>query len=148
MTHMPGNGSAEHDPACAVAHGTAVEEHTDRTLVAVFASPVAEYLLRYGPDLGFRCLLLEPDPERAARAGGSAPVATRLTEPLDETADVVVTDHHREELGPVLRELLAHRCRWIGVMGNPRHPAPHVAALTRLGVPPEEIARIHRPIGL
>jgi xanthine dehydrogenase accessory factor len=33
-------------------------------------------------------------------------------------------------------------------MGNPRHEGPHVAALTALGVPPEEIARVHRPIGL
>jgi xanthine dehydrogenase accessory factor len=33
-------------------------------------------------------------------------------------------------------------------MGNPRHEGPHVAALTALGLPPEEIARVHRPIGL
>jgi xanthine/CO dehydrogenase XdhC/CoxF family maturation factor len=33
-------------------------------------------------------------------------------------------------------------------MGNPRHAGPHVQALTELGVPPGEIARVHRPIGL
>ena len=33
-------------------------------------------------------------------------------------------------------------------MGNPRHEGPHVAALTELGVPPEEISRVHRPIGI
>jgi xanthine/CO dehydrogenase XdhC/CoxF family maturation factor len=33
-------------------------------------------------------------------------------------------------------------------MGNPRHPGPHVQALTELGVPKEEIARVHRPVGL
>jgi xanthine/CO dehydrogenase XdhC/CoxF family maturation factor len=60
----------------------------------------------------------------------------------------VVTDHHRAELGPVLRDALGSGARWIGVMGNPRHPAPHVPALAGLGVPPEEIARVHRPIGL
>ena len=40
----------------------------ERTLVAVFASPVAGYLLRYGADMGFRGLLLEPDEARAAGA--------------------------------------------------------------------------------
>jgi xanthine dehydrogenase accessory factor len=48
----------------------------------------------------------------------------------------------------VLRDALATKARWIGVMGNPRHVGPHVAMLTELGVPPAEIARVHRPIGL
>jgi xanthine dehydrogenase accessory factor len=61
---------------------------------------------------------------------------------------VVVTDHHRAELGVVLRDVLATKARWIGLMGNPRHVGPHVAALTALGVPEAEIARVHRPIGL
>ena len=67
---------------------------------------------------------------------------------LDGTADVVLTDHHRPELGIVLRDALASPARWVGIMGNPRHPAPHIPALTGLGVPPSEIARVHRPIGL
>ena len=33
-------------------------------------------------------------------------------------------------------------------MGNPRHEGPHVAALAGLGVPPEEVSRVHRPIGI
>ena len=33
-------------------------------------------------------------------------------------------------------------------MGNPRHEAPHIAALTELGVPASEISKVHRPIGL
>jgi xanthine dehydrogenase accessory factor len=48
----------------------------------------------------------------------------------------------------VLRDALARPVRWVGVMGNPRHEGPHVAALAALGVPPEEVARVHRPIGL
>lgn len=32
--------------------------------------------------------------------------------------------------------------------GQPRHPAPHIPALTELGVPAADIARVHRPIGL
>jgi len=143
----------DEDPACAVAHGAVPAPATsaigERTLVAVFASPVAGYLLRYGTDLGFRAFLLEPDGARAAGAAALGfPLITVLPEDLDDSADLVVTDHHRPELGVVLRDALATKARWIGVMGNPRHVGPHVAMLTELGVPPEEIARVHRPIGL
>jgi xanthine/CO dehydrogenase XdhC/CoxF family maturation factor len=142
--------SRDEDPACAVAHGTAAPEAAaERTLVAVFASPVAGYLLRYGTDLGFRVLLLEPDEARAAGAATAGfGVLTAVPDDLDETADVVVTDHHRPELGTVLRDALATKARWIGVMGSPRHAGPHVKMLAELGVPPGEIARVHRPIGL
>ena len=130
------------DPACGVAHGAPVPEATGRVLVAVFASPVAEVLLRWAPELGFRALLLDPDPARRAAATALADLADLAD------ADVVVTDHHRPELGEVLRDALAREVRWVGVMGNPRHEGPHVAALAALGVPPEEVARVHRPIGL
>jgi xanthine dehydrogenase accessory factor len=123
----------------------------DRLLVAVFASPVSEVLLRWGAELGFRTALVEPDPERVP--AGTPDLRVLAFAELDDelaggTADVVVTDHHRDELGELLRDALARPARWIGVMGNPRHEGPHVAALTRLGVPPEDIARVHRPIGL
>ncbi|HVV12287.1 XdhC family protein [Amycolatopsis sp.] len=122
------------DP-CAVAHGEEDERATGtRTLVAVFAGPVAEYLLKYGADLGYRTVSYDP-------ADGALPT-------LGEDTDVVVTDHHREELGPVLRDVLARPVRWVGVMGNPRHPGPHVEALKQLGVAPADIERVHRPVGL
>ena len=120
---------------------------TDRVLVAVFASPTAEVLLRWAPELGYRAVLVDPDPGRDADATGFADLAAGLVPDLAD-ADVVVTDHHRGELGEVLRDALAARTRWVGVMGNPRVEGPHVAALAALGVPPEEVARVHRPIGL
>lgn len=139
----------EHDPGCAVAHGEMPPPRADdRVLVAVFASPVADYLLRFGADLGFRGVLLEPDHERAAAVPGDAEVVTSAPAGLDGRADVVVTDHHRPELGTVLRDLLSYPARWIGVMGNPRHPGPHVEMLTELGVAAADIARVHRPVGL
>jgi xanthine dehydrogenase accessory factor len=121
-------------------------------LVAVFASPVSEVLVRWGTELGFRTVLVEPEAARVP-AGSAADLAVPGFGDLDDElaggdADVVVTDHHRPELGELLRDALARPSRWIGVMGNPRHEGPHVAALTALGVPPEEIARVHRPIGL
>ncbi|HEV7212608.1 MAG TPA: XdhC family protein [Blastococcus sp.] len=141
------------DPNCGVAHGhEPVDERPDRLLVAVFASPVSALLLRYGADLGFRTVLVEPDPARLEGVP-AADVAVRGFAELGAElaggrADVVVTDHHRDELGELLRDALAGPARWIGVMGNPRHEGPHVAALAALGVPPEEVARVHRPIGL
>ncbi|HZR54350.1 MAG TPA: XdhC family protein [Streptosporangiaceae bacterium] len=147
---MTTHGHAE-DAACAVAHGAHEHEHRtgERTLVAVFASPVAGYLLRYGADLGYTGLLLEPDAARAAAASVLGfPVLAEVPSDLDDGTDVVLTDHHRDELGVVLRDALATKARWIGIMGNPRHAGPHVAALTELGVASAGIARVHRPIGL
>ena len=64
-----------HDASCAVAHGTAPAPVEDKVLVAVFATPVANYLLRYGADAGYRAVLIEPDPERAKLAPDSFDLA-------------------------------------------------------------------------
>ena len=141
------------DSACAVAHSPVASATgsapAERTLVAVFASPVAGYLLRYGADVGYRGLLLEPDEARAAGAAALGfPLLTAIPDDIDDSADVVLTDHHRPELGFILRDALVTKARWIGIMGNPHHVGPHVAMLTELGVSPGEIARVHRPIGL
>jgi xanthine dehydrogenase accessory factor len=137
------------DPSCAVAHGAAPVPVSDKVLVAVFGTPVAGFLLRYAADSGYQAVLVEPDPERAAAAKAEG---ITLADSVDGfpagAADVVVTDHHRPELGVLLRDALASDARWVGIMGNPRHEGPHVAALSELGVPTEEIGRVHRPIGL
>lgn len=145
MTHF-------HDGvACDVAHGTAPAPSDGRTLVAVFATPVAEFLLRYAGDAGYRTVLVEPDADLAAKAkegvNGSEVISGIGSMPDAET-DVVVTDHHRDELGVMLRDSLATPARWVGIMGSPRHEPPHVQALALLGVAPDEVARVHRPIGL
>jgi len=151
----PATAAGSADPACDVAHGRAEVPASTRTLVAVFASPVARFLLSYARDTGYRPVLLEPAPGRddgPGPDGEPAPdgvtIAASLAGLADEATDVVVCDHHRPELGPVLRDALASPARWVGVLGNPRHPAPHVPALAALGVPDDEIARVHRPIGL
>jgi xanthine dehydrogenase accessory factor len=148
---VPPAAASTADPACDVAHGKADVPASTRTLVAVFASPVASFLLSYARDAGYRPVLLEPD-GGAAPDGGPAPdgltAVASLAGLADEATDVVICDHHRPELGPVLRDALSSPARWVGVLGNPRHPAPHIPALAALGVPDDEIARVHRPIGL
>ncbi len=148
--HPHGDPGHVHDDSCAVAHGTVPPPPTPgKVLAAVFATPVASYLLRYAADVGYRGILIEPDPERAkAVAADGFELAGSLDGAAAVTADVVVTDHHRPELGSQLRNALAAGARWVGIMGNPRHEAPHVAALTELGVPAEEISKVHRPIGI
>ncbi|MEV0614483.1 XdhC family protein [Nonomuraea sp. NPDC050404] len=144
MTH-----THDEDPACEVAHSEAPARQAGRTLVAVFDSPVADCLLRFGAELGFRTILYEPDPaRRPAGSGTGFRLEAELGGYLDGTADVVLTDHHRDEIGPILRDVLKYPVRWVGIMGSARHTAPHVRALTDLGVPGEEIDRVHRPIGL
>jgi xanthine dehydrogenase accessory factor len=145
---------ADESNSCAVAHGAvpagdAAPVTAERILVAVFASPVSGFLLRYGADAGFHGLLIEPDPDRAAGAAMAGfTVHGAVPEDIGEGADVVVTDHHRDELGVMLRDALATKARWVGVMGNPRVAPPHIPALEALGVAPGDIARVHRPIGL
>ncbi|MCO7221410.1 XdhC family protein [Klenkia sp. PcliD-1-E] len=134
------------DPNCGVAHGEPAAPATDRVLVAVFASPVAAALLRLGAECGFAPVLVDPSGQEVDGLPDGTTVLREV--PADPHADVVVCDHHRDELGEVLRDALATDTRWIGLMGNPRHEGPHVAALAALGVPPEEVARVHRPIGL
>jgi xanthine/CO dehydrogenase XdhC/CoxF family maturation factor len=122
-----------------------------RRLVAVFASPVAEMLLRFGVELGFQSVLVEPDPSRlqgAPRPHGDLFVHDLTAAGLDGGTDVVLTDHHRAEIGEVLKAALASPARWIGIMGNPKVEPPHVEALRRLSVGEAEIRRVHRPIGL
>jgi xanthine dehydrogenase accessory factor len=139
------------DPACALAHGEIDPTAERRTLVAVFASPVARYLLHFGRDLGYQTMLVDPEPTQVTpedKAHADAVAVAIGPDMIDSTTDVVVTDHDRAELGPVLRDALGQPARWIGVMGSLRHTAPHIEALRDLGVTDQDIARIHRPIGL
>jgi xanthine dehydrogenase accessory factor len=143
MTHSHGDG-AHGDIACAMAHGAVPAPTDGRRLVAVFASPVALQLVHLAAHVGYECVVL--DPERDLE--GARTVRTADEAELDDVTDVVVTDHDRPELGDVLAAVLAHPTRWVGVMGSPRHTAPHVAALAERGVPDDQAARVHRPIGL
>ncbi|GIF00149.1 XdhC family protein [Paractinoplanes rishiriensis] len=122
-----------------------------RRLVVVFESPIAEAMLRLAVELGFQSVLVEPDATRlqgTPRPHGDLFVHDLGAAHLDADTDVVLSDHNRAEIGTVLRAALAAQTRWVGIVGNPKKEGPHVAALRSLGVPDDQIARVHRPVGL
>ena len=141
MSGIPhGQDGHVHDEACAAAHGDLALPADPRRLVLVFSSPVASEMALLAGRLGWPVTLVDP------AGGGDA--ASIPAAGLDDGCDVVVCDHERPELGDVLADALAGPSRWIGVMGSLRHTAPHVAALRERSVAEEDIARVHRPIGL
>jgi xanthine dehydrogenase accessory factor len=122
-----------------------------RRLVVVFESAIAEAMLRLAVEVGFQSVLVEPDTtelQGTPRPHGDLFVSDLAAAHLDADTDVVLTDHNRSELGPILKEALKATTRWVGIVGNPKKEGPHVAALRSLGVPDEQIARVHRPVGL
>lgn len=154
MSDHPAHDHAahEHDSECAVAHGDAPHDPGERReLVAVYATAVAHHLLTWARELGFRTVLVDPDPSQVTdelRAAADAVVAHPSDVEVGASTDVVVTDHHRDDLGPVMAPLVTARPRWIGIMGSPRHAPPHVPALEAEGVAADLIATVQRPIGL
>jgi xanthine/CO dehydrogenase XdhC/CoxF family maturation factor len=122
-----------------------------RRLVVVFESAIAEAMLRLAVEVGFQSVLVEPDVVKlqgTPRPHGDLFVHDLAAAHLDGDTDVVLTDHNRAEIGPVLQEALKATTRWVGIVGNPKKEGPHVAALRSLGVPDDQIARVHRPVGL
>ena len=153
MQLVPGvDPSYDPTDVCAVAHSLAPAEPTyDRSMVAVFAGDTARCIAQIASMCGYRVCVVEPDPALAeeARRWADAVYAAPQEAPVDPGTDVVVTDHHRDELGPVLREVLELRdVRWIGLIGNPRVRGPHLDLLPPLGVAQADIDRVRRPIGL
>jgi len=95
------------EDSCAVAHGAAPSATTTRTLVTVFASPVADYLLRYGADLGYRTILVEPERGRISNAEQDSATAVRTDMPpdLDDNSHGLVPEnvalHHGRDVAIV-----------------------------------------------
>jgi xanthine dehydrogenase accessory factor len=126
-------------------------ESGPRRLVVVFESAVAEAMLRLAVEVGFQGILVEPDETRlqgTPRAHGDRVVHDLAAAEIDGSTDVVLSDHHRSEIGDVLKAVLGGESRWIGILGKPQIEGPHVGMLRDLDVSDDQIARVHRPIGL
>jgi xanthine dehydrogenase accessory factor len=67
---------------------------------------------------------------------------------LDETTYVVCLSHDDKLDNPALKEALSHNTRYIGALGALGTHEKRKIALREMGVPAEDIARIHAPVGL
>lgn len=118
------------------------------TLVVLGATPVARWLLRWGSDLGYDTVLVEPRAERVTADHKEA--AGRVAEAPEGLAaagglDVVHTDHDAPQVAEHVAALLAAGARFVGVMGSRRHAGPHLERLRELGADP---GRVETPVGL
>jgi len=125
-------------------------------LVIVGAVHIAQPLVTFGNELGFRTIVVDArsafaTPERFGhahelRVGWPADILAELA--LDESSFVVVLSHDEKLDNPALAAALARPVAYVGALGSPRTHARRVEALRELGVTPAQIARIHAPIGL
>lgn len=144
-------GAGPHgDPACDLAHGIGTVERSWR-LVTLTASDVALQLMHLGRLVGWSTVLVEPNPEDVTdlhRAHADLVVTSLADAGVDDETDVVATNHDTPHLHDLLAASLGTNARWIGLMGSKRHAPPHIEALRDAGFAEDQIARIHRPIGL
>jgi molybdenum cofactor synthesis domain-containing protein len=127
-----------------------VEPNLRKPLLIVFAAtPVASTLIRWAPAVGFDTILVEPRTERLGAAGAWGRVESAIP-PLPGGVDVyaVHTDHDAPDMSDALAAMLKENAAFVGVMGSARHVGPYVEGLRALGFSEEDLARVHRPLGL
>jgi molybdenum cofactor synthesis domain-containing protein len=121
------------------------------TLIVLGATPVGRWLLRWGRDLGYVTVLVEPRTDRVTaedkELAGRVEAEVGALE-LSGEVDAVHTDHDAPRLVDHVAALLREPVRFVGVMGSARHAGPHLEALRRAGLPEEDVARVRTPVGL
>lgn len=70
-----------------------------------------------------------------------------MIEALDYTSATVLVFHDHDAEPEILRQLLQRPCFYIGVLGNRAVHRARLDALGKMGVNPQEFARIHAPVG-
>ncbi len=125
-------------------------------LVIIGGAHVAQALCRLAQVMGFEAIVIDP---RSAFATPERFPAVRMLSHqypdkvlpelhLDAETYVAVLTHDPKIDDPALRVALASPAPYVGVMSSARSHRLRVERLTRAGVTPEQIARIHTPIGL
>jgi xanthine dehydrogenase accessory factor len=112
-----------------------VEPYIARPTLLVFAAtPIAEALVRWANEVGFRATLVPHAADVPAAQAGEL--------------YVVHTNHDAPDLVEALEAVLPRNPRFIGLVGSRRHTGHHLEALRAKGVPGEVISRIQSPVGL
>src|ERR1051325_2444198 len=112
-----------------------VEPYIARPTLLVFAAtPIAEALVRWANEVGFRATLVPHAADVPAAQAGEL--------------YVVHTTHDAPDLVEALEAVLPRNPRFIGLVGSRRHTGHHLEALRAKGVPGEVISRIQILAGL
>ncbi len=124
-------------------------------LIVVGAVHIAQPLLTIARECGYNCTLIDP---RAA-FGSSArfpdevilddwPDEALTTLAPDSRTAIVTLTHDPKLDDPAIRAALQSQAFYLGCLGSKKTHAKRLDRLTDAGFTPDEIARIHAPVGL
>lgn len=125
------------------------------TLFIVGAVHIAIPLVTFGKALGFRTVVV--DARGAFATGERFGHADELIHAwpdevlpgrLNSNSMVVLLTHDPKLDDPALKVALPSQARYVGALGSPRTHAKRLERLRAEGVPEEQLARLHAPIGL
>ena len=125
-------------------------------LVVVGAVEVARSLVRYARELGYEVVVVDgrasfatperfPDVDRLVVAWPDEGFETLEVGPNDAVA---ILSHDPKFDEPAIVEATRRGCRYVGAVGSRKTQADRRARLREAGLGPEEIGRLHGPIGL
>ncbi|HEY1329930.1 MAG TPA: molybdenum cofactor synthesis domain-containing protein [Actinomycetota bacterium] len=119
-------------------------------LILVSATPVSAALARWGREVGFDPIVVEPRTERLAGFGAPAARVETALPDLPSGAEVyaIHTDHDAPGVADSVAALLRAGAAFVGVMGSARHVGPHVEQLRAMGFGDDDLARVRTPVGL
>jgi xanthine dehydrogenase accessory factor len=125
------------------------------TMFIVGAVHIAIPLVTFAKTLGFRAVVVDArgafaTPERFAHADEliMAWPDEALEGKLNSNTFVVLLTHDPKLDDPALKIALPSPARYVGALGSPRTHEKRLARLREEGVPEEQLARLHAPIGL
>jgi xanthine dehydrogenase accessory factor len=125
------------------------------TMYIVGAVHIAIPLVTFAQTLGFRVVVVDArgafaTPERFAHADEliMAWPDEALEGKLNSNSFVVLLTHDPKLDDPALKIALPSPARYVGALGSPKTHARRLERLRAEGVPEEQLARLHAPIGL
>jgi xanthine dehydrogenase accessory factor len=125
-------------------------------LVVVGAVHTALPLLRFARDLGFRTVIVDRRATFAAEERTADADEVHLAWPEDAFASiglgrrdsVAILSHDAKLDEPAIVAALRAGCRYVGAIGSRKTQADRRQRLLAAGLTPDELARLHGPIGL
>ncbi len=125
------------------------------TMFIVGAVHIAIPLVTFAKTLGFRAVVVDArgafaTPERFAHADEliMAWPDEALAGKLNSNSFVVLLTHDPKLDDPALKIALPSPARYVGALGSPTTHAKRLVRLREDGVPEQQLARLHAPIGL